>query len=176
MKTHRNLAPPRSSSTPPFPQGQDFQLASYLYPSSPLSYMPSSAANVMHVNAFSIDYRPDGSVAQFYSDLSLTDPRDGRELLRKTISVNDPFRYGVSPHHTRRPAPAALRSLSWCTVHQCAKRALARAARRTRQRTCAHGCAGRAACCPYKYALMYRYVRAVRRASRCTRRTGRCPP
>jgi cytochrome c biogenesis protein len=45
------------------------------------------------VNKFSIDTRPDGSVAQFYSDLSLKD-FDGKELLRKTISVNDPFRYG----------------------------------------------------------------------------------
>jgi hypothetical protein len=35
--------------------------------------------------------------AQFYSDLSLLDPTTGDELLRKTISVNDPFRYGVSP-------------------------------------------------------------------------------
>lgn len=45
------------------------------------------------MNKFSIDTRPDGSVAQFYSDLSLND-FDGKELLRKTISVNDPFRYG----------------------------------------------------------------------------------
>lgn len=95
--THPLMRP--STSATPFPQGQEFQLASYMYPSSPLSSMPASAANVLHVNAFSIDYRPDGSVAQFYSDLSLTDPRDGRELLRKTISVNDPFRYGVSLHH-----------------------------------------------------------------------------
>jgi cytochrome c biogenesis protein len=45
------------------------------------------------VNKFSIDTRPDGSVAQFYSDLTLKD-FDGKELQRKTISVNDPFRYG----------------------------------------------------------------------------------
>lgn len=45
------------------------------------------------MNKFNIDTRPDGSVAQFYSDLSLKD-FDGKELLRKTISVNDPFRYG----------------------------------------------------------------------------------
>jgi cytochrome c biogenesis protein len=45
------------------------------------------------VNKFSIDTRPDGSVAQFYSDLTLKD-FDGNELQRKTISVNDPFRYG----------------------------------------------------------------------------------
>jgi cytochrome c biogenesis protein len=36
------------------------------------------------VNKFSIDTRPDGSVAQFYSDLTLRD-FNGKELLRKTI-------------------------------------------------------------------------------------------
>ncbi|KXZ49277.1 hypothetical protein GPECTOR_22g871 [Gonium pectorale] len=83
------------------PEGQDFQIASFLLPASPLASMPDSAANVVHVNRFTIDYRPDGSVAQFYSDLALTDPRDGRELLRKTISVNDPFRYnGVTMYQT----------------------------------------------------------------------------
>lgn len=46
---------------------------------------------MLQVNDFTIDTRPDGSVAQFYSDLSLTDLQ-GRELTRKTISVNDPFR------------------------------------------------------------------------------------
>jgi hypothetical protein len=53
-----------------------------------MSYFPCT-----QVNKFNIDTRPDGSVAQFYSDLSLRD-FDGKELLRKTISVNDPFRYG----------------------------------------------------------------------------------
>lgn len=32
-------------------------------------------------------------VSQFHSDLSLFDP-NGKELTRKTISVNDPLRYG----------------------------------------------------------------------------------
>ncbi|GFR47507.1 hypothetical protein Agub_g9236 [Astrephomene gubernaculifera] len=83
------------------PEGQDFQVSSFLHPGSPLATMPEAASNVMHVNRFLIDYRPDGSVAQFYSDLSLTDPRDGSELLRKTISVNDPFRYkGVTMYQT----------------------------------------------------------------------------
>ncbi|GLC35607.1 copper chaperone [Pleodorina starrii] len=84
------------------PEGQDFPVSSYLVPSSSISSMPDAAANVIHVNRFLIDYRPDGSVAQFYSDLSLIDPRDGgRELLRKTISVNDPFRYqGVTMYQT----------------------------------------------------------------------------
>lgn len=45
-------------------QGQDFQVASFLQPSSPIASMPASASNVIHVNKFTIDYRPDGSVAQ----------------------------------------------------------------------------------------------------------------
>ncbi|KAG2438976.1 hypothetical protein HYH02_010768 [Chlamydomonas schloesseri] len=84
------------------PEGQDFQVAAFLQPSSPISTMPDSASNVIHVNKFTIDYRPDGSVAQFYSDLSLLDPaQGGKELMRKTISVNDPFRFnGVTMYQT----------------------------------------------------------------------------
>nr|AAM47499.1 c-type cytochrome synthesis 1 [Chlamydomonas reinhardtii] len=84
------------------PEGQDFQVASFLQPSSPIASMPASASNVIHVNKFTIDYRPDGSVAQFYSDLSLLDPaQGGKEMMRKTISVNDPFRFnGVTMYQT----------------------------------------------------------------------------
>ncbi|EFJ49656.1 hypothetical protein VOLCADRAFT_41429, partial [Volvox carteri f. nagariensis] len=84
------------------PEGQDFLVSSFLVPSSPIASMPDAASSVIHVNRFLIDYRPDGSVAQFYSDLSLLDPQEGgRELLRKTISVNDPFRFkGVTMYQT----------------------------------------------------------------------------
>lgn len=44
------------------------------------------------VNRFWIDYRPDGSIKQFYSDLSVIDT-DGKEKARKTISVNNPMTY-----------------------------------------------------------------------------------
>ncbi|UFP92997.1 cytochrome c biogenesis protein [Gloeobacter morelensis MG652769] len=46
----------------------------------------------VRVNKFWIDYRPDGSVDQFHSDLSVVSPA-GEELTRKTISVNDPLIY-----------------------------------------------------------------------------------
>lgn len=46
----------------------------------------------VRVNRFWIDYRPDGSVEQFHSDLSVLSPT-GKELKRKTISVNDPLVY-----------------------------------------------------------------------------------
>jgi len=87
------------------PEGQDFRVADSIRAVSPLAAPPTAANNIMRVNEFKIDYRPDGSVAQFYSDLSMLDttssssggdpsPSGARELLRKTISVNDPFRYG----------------------------------------------------------------------------------
>jgi len=44
------------------------------------------------VHRFWIDYDPKGRVEQFYSDLSLLDAQ-GRELIRKTIHVNEPLRF-----------------------------------------------------------------------------------
>ena len=44
------------------------------------------------VNRFWIDYTPDGNIDQFYSDMSVLD-KDGKEVKRKTIHVNEPLRY-----------------------------------------------------------------------------------
>lgn len=44
------------------------------------------------VNRFWIDYTPVGGIDQFYSDLSVLD-KDGEEVNRKTIHVNDTLRY-----------------------------------------------------------------------------------
>jgi len=50
----------------------------------------------VRVNRFWIDYTAKGSIDQFYSDLSVLD-RDGKEVDRKTIHVNEPLKYkGVS--------------------------------------------------------------------------------
>ncbi|GBF94854.1 hypothetical protein Rsub_08026 [Raphidocelis subcapitata] len=76
------------------PEGQEFLVAQAISPSSAISRLPRGAGAVLHVNGFSIETRPDGSVSQFYSDLSLRDLDSGKEVLRKTISVNDPFRWG----------------------------------------------------------------------------------
>ena len=46
----------------------------------------------VRVNRFWIDYTPAGVIDQFYSDLSVLD-RDGQEVKRKTIHVNEPMRY-----------------------------------------------------------------------------------
>lgn len=44
------------------------------------------------VNRFWIDYTPDGTIDQFYSDLSVLDA-DGEEVDRQTIHVNKPLRH-----------------------------------------------------------------------------------
>ncbi|MBD1821060.1 cytochrome c biogenesis protein [Cyanobacteria bacterium FACHB-DQ100] len=44
------------------------------------------------VNRFWIDYLPTGEIDQFYSDLSVLD-KDGKEIDRKTIHVNEPMKH-----------------------------------------------------------------------------------
>lgn len=75
------------------PQGLNFVVGDVLNPSGFLSN-PTEAFNTeIHVNRFSMDYYESGEVSQFHSDLSLFDI-NGKEVMRKTISVNDPLRYG----------------------------------------------------------------------------------
>ena len=75
------------------PDGSSFDIASGLSRGSLLSSMPSVAKSTVQVNDFTIDYLPNGQVSQFYSDLSVVDPK-GKETSRKTISVNVPLRVG----------------------------------------------------------------------------------
>lgn len=52
------------------------------------------------VNNFWIDYSDEGKVEQFYSDLSIVN-KEGKELKRKTIFVNQPLRYkGITFYQT----------------------------------------------------------------------------
>lgn len=52
------------------------------------------------VNRFWIDYTPEGSIDQFYSDLSVVD-NGGKEIDRETIYVNKPLHYrGVTFYQT----------------------------------------------------------------------------
>uniref|UniRef100_A0A7C8YM40 ResB-like domain-containing protein n=2 Tax=Opuntia streptacantha TaxID=393608 RepID=A0A7C8YM40_OPUST len=75
------------------PQGLNFVVGDVLNPSGFLSN-PTEAFNMeIHVNRFYMDYYDSGEVSQFHSDLSLFD-LNGKEVMRKTISVNDPLRYG----------------------------------------------------------------------------------
>ncbi|CAI5989286.1 unnamed protein product [Closterium sp. NIES-64] len=82
------------------PQGLDVVVPSALQGNS-IFARPTTAMNMLvHVNRFYIEYRPNGEVKQFFSDLSVTDLY-GRELQRKTISVNDPLRcQGVTMYQT----------------------------------------------------------------------------
>lgn len=75
------------------PQGLNFVVGDVLAPNGFLS-SPTEAFNTeIHVNRFYMDYYESGEVSQFHTDLSLLD-MDGKEVMRKTISVNDPLRYG----------------------------------------------------------------------------------
>ncbi|XP_057745987.1 cytochrome c biogenesis protein CCS1, chloroplastic [Arachis stenosperma] len=75
------------------PQGLNFVVGDVLGPTGFLS-TPTEAFNTeIHVNRFYMDYFESGEVSQFHTDLSLLD-MDGKEVMRKTISVNDPLRYG----------------------------------------------------------------------------------
>ncbi|CAI9765529.1 unnamed protein product [Fraxinus pennsylvanica] len=75
------------------PQGLNFVIGDVLGPSGFLSTPSESFNTEVHVNRFYMDYYDSGEVSQFHSDLSLFD-FNGKEVMRKTISVNDPLRYG----------------------------------------------------------------------------------
>jgi len=73
------------------PTGTTFQIHNIL------SAGPWSAAQIpqdwsVHVNRFWIDYTPDGTIDQFYSDLSVLNAQQ-QEVKRETIHVNQPLRY-----------------------------------------------------------------------------------
>ncbi|XP_004507404.1 cytochrome c biogenesis protein CCS1, chloroplastic [Cicer arietinum] len=82
------------------PQGLNFVVGDVLGPTGFLS-SPTDAFNTeIHVNRFSMDYYDSGEVSQFHTDLSLLN-MDGKEVMRKTISVNDPLRYdGITIYQT----------------------------------------------------------------------------
>ncbi|KAK6136813.1 hypothetical protein DH2020_029448 [Rehmannia glutinosa] len=75
------------------PQGLNFVIGDVLGPSGFLSTPSESFNTEVHVNRFYMDYYNSGEVQQFHSDLSLFD-LNGKEIMRKTISVNNPLRYG----------------------------------------------------------------------------------
>lgn len=75
------------------PEGGEALLGSLLQPTSPLAMQTPGGDAVLRIDDFRIDYRPDGSIRQFFSDVSVSD-LDGRTLKQKTISVNQPLRFG----------------------------------------------------------------------------------
>ncbi|KAG2534940.1 hypothetical protein PVAP13_9NG075400 [Panicum virgatum] len=75
------------------PQGLNFVIGDVMKPRGVLSVAPDVFNTEIHVNRFYMEYYDSGEVLQFYSDLSLFN-LDGKEVMRKTIKVNDPLRYG----------------------------------------------------------------------------------
>ncbi|KAI7839290.1 hypothetical protein COHA_006988 [Chlorella ohadii] len=75
------------------PEGGEMVVASALRSASPLAWSPAGAEAVLRCDDFRIDYRPDGSVKQFYSDIQVLD-LDGNPVSTKTVSVNQPLRFG----------------------------------------------------------------------------------
>lgn len=75
------------------PEGGDIVVASALRSASPLGIYPAGADAVLRCDDFRIDYREDGSIKQFYSDMTVLD-LDGKEVSTKEVSVNAPLRFG----------------------------------------------------------------------------------
>lgn len=81
------------------PSGQTFQVRN-IFEAGPFSRAQIPQDWAVKVNRFWIDYTPDGTIDQFYSDLSVVNPQ-GEELKRETIHVNKPLRYdGVTYYQT----------------------------------------------------------------------------
>jgi cytochrome c biogenesis protein len=81
------------------PSGATFQVKNIL-DAGPLSEPQIPKDWGVKVNRFWIDYTPEGSIDQFYSDLSVVD-NQGKEVDRQTIYVNKPLRYqGITFYQT----------------------------------------------------------------------------
>lgn len=79
------------------PRGNLFHLQNSIS-SGILSYIPQNVEG--YVKDFKITYTEEGSIDQFYSDLSVLD-NEGNEKFNKTIYVNEPLRFnGISFYQT----------------------------------------------------------------------------
>jgi len=78
------------------PEGSSFVLADALRPMSPLSglLLPSSAKDIVEVDAFRVEYYPNGDVSQFFSDLGVVDVRSRQRVDAVEMKVNVPLRHG----------------------------------------------------------------------------------
>ncbi|MGK7941267.1 MAG: cytochrome c biogenesis protein [Crocosphaera sp.] len=81
------------------PSGSEFKVDNIIE-AGPLSQPQIPQDWGIRVNRFWIDYTQDGTIDQFYSDLSVIN-NEGEELKHKTIYVNEPLRYnGVTFYQT----------------------------------------------------------------------------
>jgi cytochrome c biogenesis protein len=89
------------------PSGQTFQVTN-IFDAGPWSAAQIPKDWSVKVNRFWIDYTPDGTIDQFYSDLSVLD-KAGEPVDRKTIYVNQPLRYRGVTFYQADWAIAAIR-------------------------------------------------------------------
>lgn len=73
------------------PSGQNFQVRN-IFDAGPWAMAQIPKDWSVRVNRFWIDYTPEGSIDQFYSDLTVLN-QAGEPVKQKTIHVNEPLRY-----------------------------------------------------------------------------------
>ncbi|PSN10810.1 cytochrome C biogenesis protein CcsB [filamentous cyanobacterium CCP5] len=73
------------------PSGQVFAVRN-IFDAGPWAEAQIPKDWVVRVNRFWIDYTPEGTIDQFYSDLTVLDAA-GNEVKQKTIHVNEPLKY-----------------------------------------------------------------------------------
>jgi cytochrome c biogenesis protein len=89
------------------PSGETFQVRN-IFDAGPWAAAQIPKDWSVKVNRFWIDYTPDGTIDQFYSDLSVLD-QAGQEVDRQTIHVNKPLRYKGVTFYQADWAVAAVR-------------------------------------------------------------------
>ena len=75
------------------PEDGEVLTSTVLHPASPLARLPAGGNTVLHVDDFRIEYRSDGSIKQFFTDVT-AQTIDGKPVASTTMSVNKPFRFG----------------------------------------------------------------------------------
>ena len=75
------------------PEGSSATFSSLLRPASMVALPPQGSSSSVRVDDFRIAYRSDGSIQQFYTDVAVENEK-GETVMTKTISVNQPLRYG----------------------------------------------------------------------------------
>lgn len=81
------------SGTSMIPEGNVIPFSSVLEPATWIAVPPKGTSGLLKVDNFRIQYRSDGSIQQFFTDVSVEDSK-GNTIASQTMSVNKPFRYG----------------------------------------------------------------------------------
>jgi cytochrome c biogenesis protein len=89
------------------PSGETFRVQ-HIFDAGPWAAAQVPKDWSVKVNRFWIDYTPNGTIDQFYSDLAILD-QAGKEVDRQTIHVNQPLRYQGVTFYQADWAIAAIR-------------------------------------------------------------------